>query len=204
MIKSEKSLGVALSKLKGFDMPEARLEQYITPSEIAAKVLWYAYMNRDVEFKIIGDLGCGTGVLGIGCLLLNADHVYFLDTSSDALSIAEENYKKNKLKNGEFIEGDIDSFDKKVDVVIMNPPFGVQKEHADREFLEKALEVSKVVYSFHKIESENFINSFCKDNNAEAKKIFVFDFPLKATQSFHKKQVYKVSVGVWRIQKLDK
>tara|TARA_Y100000034_G_scaffold123166_1_gene169586 strand:- start:31 stop:639 length:609 start_codon:yes stop_codon:yes gene_type:complete len=202
LIKSEKQLGVKLSKLKGFEVPEARLEQYITPSEIAAKVLWYAYMNKDIEYHTVADLGCGTGVLGIGCLLLNCDKVSFVDISSEALEVAKDNYKG--LENGEFLNLDVHEFKEKVETVVMNPPFGVQREHADREFLEKALEIGNVVYSFHKIESQSFIDAFCKDNNAEAKKIFIFEFPLKATQKFHKKKLYKVEVGVWRIQKINK
>lgn len=195
----QNKLAIELSKLKGFEEAKVNLEQYQTPSDIAAKVLWWAYMQGDVEGKIIADFGCGNGILGIGCLLLNAKKVYFIDKD---VRLAKENYKG--FNRGIFFEDDIKKFNKKVDVVIENPPFGVQKEHADREFLVKALEVAETIYSFHKIESENFINKFCKDNNAKAKKIFVFNFPLKKTQKFHKKELYKVKVGVWIIRKINK
>lgn len=198
---SENKLAIKISKLRGFESPNVLLEQYVTPSDIAAKILWFAYMQGDIEGKIVADFGCGTGILGIGALLLEAKRVYFVDIDGDVLEIAKDNYNKLKLEGGEFLNVDIVGFDKEIDCVIQNPPFGVKKMHADREFLEKALEVSKVIYSFHKIESEGFINKFCCDNNAEAKKIFIFDFPLKATQKYHKKEVYKVKIGVWRIIK---
>ncbi len=198
---SQNELAIKLSKLKSFEKSDVFLEQYQTPSEITAKVLWWAYMQGDIENKVIADFGCGNGILGIGALLLNAKKMYFVDKSKEAIRIAKENYKDLNLKNGMFFNKNINEFNKKVDIVIENPPFGVQKVHADKIFLEKALEISEVVYSFHKIESNKFINAFCKDNNSKAEKIFVFDFPLKATQKFHKKRVYKVKVGVWRINR---
>ena len=193
---SQNKLAIELSKLKELSKNNVSLEQYQTPSDIAAKVLWWAYMQGDIEGKIIADFGCGNGILGIGCLLLNAKEVYFVD---EDIKLAKENSKK-----GIFFEKNVKKFNKKVDVVVQNPPFGVQREHADREFLKKAFDVSEIIYSFHKIESENFINKFCKDNNFIAKKIFVFDFPLKRTQKFHKQELYKVKVGVWEIRKINK
>ena len=67
-----------MSKLKAFIHPKVKQEQYTTDSEPAAEVLHSAYMNHDIKNKIIADLGCGTGILGIGCLLLEAGFVYFL------------------------------------------------------------------------------------------------------------------------------
>src|SRR3989344_2668581 len=197
---SQNKLAIILSRLKELEKKDVFLEQYQTNSEIAARVLWWAYMQGDIENKVIADFGCGNGVFGIGSLLLDARKVYFIDKSKEAIKISKENYKG--LKNGVFVNKNVKDFNEKVDVVIENPPFGVQKEHADREFLEQAFKISDIIYSFHKIESEKFIDSFCRDNNFIAKKIFVFDFPLKKTQKFHKKELYKVKVGVWRLNRL--
>ena len=79
MFKSKKELEVYLSKLKQLESLNIKLEQYSTPSDIAANILWIAYMNSDIKDKVIGDLGCGNGVLGVGALLLEAKKVYFLD-----------------------------------------------------------------------------------------------------------------------------
>lgn len=198
---SQNKLAIILSKLKFLEKTDIFLEQYQTSSDIAAKVLWWAYMQRDIENKLIADFGCGNGILGIGCLLLNARKVYFIDKDKKAIKITKKNCEELKLENGIFYNKNVKGFNKTVDVVVQNPPFGVQREHADREFLEQAMKISNTIYSFHKIESEKFIEAFCKDNNFMAKKIFVFDFPLKKTQEFHKKEVYKVKVGVWRINR---
>ncbi len=55
---------------------------------------------------------------------------------------------------------DIDDFRENADTVIQNPPFGAQKAHrkdADRKFVEKALQVAPVVYSFHLAKTEEFL-----------------------------------------------
>ena len=154
---NQNKLAIFLSKLKELEKTSVSLEQYQTNSDIAAKILWWAYMQNDIKNKVIADFGCGNGVFGIGCLLLDANRVYFIDKDEEAIKVAKENYKG--LKNGIFLNKDIKDFNEKVDVVIENPPFGVQKEHADREFLEQAFKISDIIYSFHKIESEKFINS---------------------------------------------
>jgi len=197
MLSSKKELARILSSLKGFDEADVRLEQYKTDSEIAAELLWFLHMNNKLENKIIADLGCGNGILGIGCLLLNAKKVFFVDADDKILKIAKENYKKLKSENGMFFCCKVSDFDKEVDIVIENPPFGVKKKHADREFLDTAMKIRGMIYSFHKSESENFLRKYCK--GFEVKKLFEFDFVLRKTFKFHKKNKHYVKVGVFEI-----
>lgn len=200
-MNSKKQLAIYLSRLQSFENPSYRLEQYPTDSEIAAEVLWFADQLRDIENKKIADLGCGTGVLGIGCLLFNPEHVYFVDIDERALKKLRNNLQLMELDNYEIINSDITKFDKKVDVVIQNPPFGVKSEHADKLFLEKAFQISDVIYSFHKLTSEKFINAISKDNNFKITHFFKFEFPLKQTMSFHTSKIKKIEVGCWRLEK---
>lgn len=201
MITSKSKLAIILSRLRKFAKPDAIREQYITESEIAAEILWFAYMNNDIKGKVIADLGCGTGILGIGCLLLGAEKVYFADYDIEALEVAEENITALDLKNAVIMRADVSRFNKKVDTVVQNPPFGVRVLHADREFLEKAFEISDTVYSFHKIESRQFIENFSKTHKFKPTHFFQFDFSLKATLNFHRKKVHHVLVGCWRIER---
>jgi len=90
-IGSKKALEVALSRLEGFHTGKVSAEQYTTPSSIAAEVLWKAYMEGYIEGKRVLDLGCGTGILGIGALLLGAERAYMADNSPEALSICKKN-----------------------------------------------------------------------------------------------------------------
>lgn len=201
---SRSSLAIVLSTIKGFSRPKVRVEQYMTDSEIGATVLWDAYMKGDIKGKVIADLGCGSGILGIGCIILGASKVYFVESESSAIKVAKENVE-NMESGGlsEFFLGDVSDFNERVDTVIMNPPFGVKSEHSDRKFLEKAFEISNVVYSFHKSETKDFIERFAKDNNFDIKQVIELEFPLKATMGFHKKRVEKINVSCFRFVKRD-
>ncbi|MEM4397769.1 MAG: METTL5 family protein [Candidatus Woesearchaeota archaeon] len=201
-IVSKKQLAVLLSRLKAFEKPSFRLEQYSTDSEIAAEVIWNAYQLGDLDNKVIADLGCGTGILGIGCLFMKPKKVYFVDIDERQLKNLDNNLKLMALKNYEIVLTDVNKFNQKVDLVIQNPPFGTKKEHADKIFLEKAFQISNVIYSFHKIESKRFIEAISKDHNFLITNYFEFDFPLKNTMDFHEKKVKKIKVGCWRFEKL--
>ena len=61
-IRSKSGLAIVLSKLKTFEKPKVRVEQYSMDSEIAAEVLWNGLYRGDIQ-KVIVDLGCGTGML---------------------------------------------------------------------------------------------------------------------------------------------
>ena len=204
-VGSKKALAVLLSGLEGFRSPEVRVEQYSTDPEIAAEVLWQAYMKGDIG-KVSVDLGSGPGMLGIGLLALGAQKVYFVDFDQKVMEIAKGNMAKVKSEynlTGEavFLWQDVHGFNQQVDLVVMNPPFGVKVRHADREFLKKAFEVGKVVYSFHKTESKKFLASFAKDNNFKITDVFDFNFPLKATMRFHSKRIKRISVSCFRFEK---
>ncbi|MBN2422344.1 methyltransferase [Candidatus Woesearchaeota archaeon] len=202
MCSSKKQLAVVLSKLKCFNLPSVKSEQYSTDPEIAAEVIWSAYLQGEIENKLIADLGCGTGILGIGCLLLNAKKVFFVDKEENAINILKENLVNSGIENRfRILNKDISEFNKKVYLVIQNPPFGVKQKHADRVFLEKAFSVADVIYSFHKIESKRFIEAISKDSGFRIMNFFEFDFPLKQTMKFHKKKIQRIKVGCWKFVK---
>jgi len=203
---NQKILAKILSYLKPFARQNIWLEQYSTDSEIAAAALWFAHMHGDIDNKIIADLGSGTGILGLGALALNAKKAYLVEKDNDALRIARNNKKviesilKKDVK-AEFDSSDVSDFNKKVDTVIQNPPFGVKQEHNDRQFLSKAMDAADVVYSFHKIESKSFIAGFAAERHFTVKNIVDMGMPLKATLPHHKKKVHIVMVALWRLVK---
>jgi putative methylase len=194
---NKKSLAMKLSRLKQIENNSAELEQYQTPSEVAADILWQAYLAGDVEGKVVADLGCGNGVFGIGAYLLGAEKVYFVDVDEELLKIAKENSSE-----GEFVKGDVSSFSERVDTVIMNPPFGVQNRKADKPFLEKAMTIADNVYSLHKIESEQFISSVVLDYDFEVVSVTSLRFLIKKVYEFHKKEKHYVDVGLWHLRKV--
>ncbi len=209
MINSKSKLAVLLSKLGVFEAPKLKSEQYTTDSEIAADVLWQAYYLGDITNRIITDLGSGTGILGLGALLLGAKKVFFIENDKDSIKIAKENLafieKGTETKLSEkaiFLNQDINNFNDKVDAVIQNPPFGTKQKHADKIFLEKAFSLAKVIYSFHKLETERFVNKISEDYGFEITHLWKFDFPIKATYDFHKKKIQRIKVGCWRMKKI--
>lgn len=205
----KKDLAILLSGLRPLSVPNVELEQYLTDSEIAADVLWDAFLRGDVERNVIADFGCGNGILGIGALLLGARKVYFVDVDKRAIALAKENLRfvqectgKNYVAS--FFLQDITAFSHRVDVVLQNPPFGVQQEHADKLFLEQAMIVADVVYTIHKVESKTFIASLARDHGFRVTFFTKTLFPLKKTQAFHTQKIYKVPVGIWRLERYRK
>lgn len=205
----KKDLEIVLSGLETFEKQHLDLEQYQTESHIAADLLWYAFMSGDIDKKVVADLGCGNGVFGIGALLLGAKKVLFLDVDGGAVKVARANVlaveriigkKLNKL----FSHSDVNKFGTKVDTVIQNPPFGVRKTHADKPFLLRAMRHSSRIYSFHKLDTARFVESFVKEEGWGVRLIKKYKFPLrmgrkdvKKGYSFWKKNVHYVDVGVW-------
>jgi putative methylase len=205
-IGSKSKLAVVLSKLKGFDKPKVKEEQYMTDSEIAADILWNAFMDGYIGDKTIADLGSGTGILGIGALLLGAKKVFFVEHDPEVMAVSKENYQNivEKLgKQGEavFVPSDVKKFKTKVDVVIENPPFGTKGKHADRDFLVEAMNIAPVIYSIHKKTSKMFLEAFSADNSFYVSKYKDYDMPLKATMAFHKKRIQRIKVGMWKLKK---
>ncbi len=199
MISSKQQLAVQLSKLKGFPSPRPSLEQYTIPSEIAAAVLWEAYMWGDITGKVIADFGAGTGILGIGAVLLGAKEVHMVEVDKEAIEVLKKNAED--IKNIHIHPTPVQEFTMPVNTVIQNPPFGVQKEHADKIFLEKAFSVAKVVYSFHKEESASFLQAITRDHHFHITHHWSFEWPLKATMHFHEKKKHIIKVGAWRMEK---
>src|SRR3989338_11601347 len=96
MIITKSRLAIILSKLRQFENPKFLDEQYTTDSEIAAMVLWNAYMSGNIKGKTIAYLGAGTGILGIGALLLGAKKVFFVEKDENAVKILKENLEGTK------------------------------------------------------------------------------------------------------------
>lgn len=202
----KKKLAVLLSKLKTFEKPALKLEQYSLDSEVAASILWFAYLNNDVKNKTIADLGCGTGILGLGALALGAKKLFFVDIDKSSLTIAKQNLKflekELKIKSKAiFLNQHIEEFKRKTDTVLQNPPFGIREKHKDKLFLTIAMKSAPVIYSLHKIESANFIEKFTAENNFKVEKLLKFNLPLKKTLKFHRKKIYFVRVGYWKLVK---
>ncbi len=201
---NRKTLAIELSKLKKLASFNPYLEQYQTDSEIAAEMLWIAYMNGDINNKTIADFGSGNGILGIGALILGAKKVFFIEIDKKSIDLLKSNLNSNPNFNEndyEVLNIDIKDFKKHVDTVVENPPFGVQKVHSDKIFLETAFKYSEKVYSLHKIESIDFIKDLSEEFDFDVNSVLNMKFIIKKSMHFHKKEKYPVDIGLWIISK---
>lgn len=190
-----KELEMTLQRVKGFDRPRADLEQYPTPATIASEMVFLAYANGDIEGRTVLDLGCGTGMLCIGASLLGASRAIGVELDENAIKIARENAEMLGVEI-EILQGDVSSFEGKVDTVVQNPPFGSQNRNADRPFLEKAMSSADVVYSLHMSETLDFLARYASERGfaVEFQKRFKFDIP--HTFAFHRKSSMSFDVSL--------
>ena len=204
-IRKKKQLEMAIQSIPPHPNPKVELEQYSTPAIIAADLLWNAYSLGDIENSEIIDLGCGTGILSIGSLLLGAKKVTGVDIDEESLAIARLN---SENLNIEFVCCDISDFNcfDNCDVVIQNPPFGSQKKSergADLKFIDKAKECSpRVIYSFHMASTEKFIIDYFEKSGFVVTHIFRYKFILPKIYDFHTKESKEVDVIVIRAENI--
>ena len=203
-IRSKKDLTVELSKLKKIDRPSLELEQYSTLPNLAAEWVWSMALKGEVAGKVILDAGCGSGILGLGLLLMGAKKVFFIDKDQPAMAICRENYahlgQNYEISKAEFIISDITLFDSTTDIVVQNPPFGTKLEHADRKFLVKAFQTAPIVYSLHKYSTAQFVAALAHDYHFKITDLWRWEFPILAAFKFHEKPVKNIDVGLWRME----
>jgi putative methylase len=199
---SKKELEILLERCESFKNPKADLEQYVTPSSIAADLLNLAALKGDIAGKKIFDLGCGTGRLAIGASLLDAKEVWGFDLDCFPLEIAKENSEKLKAPV-KWQCLDISLLEDTCDTVIQNPPFGVKNKGADRLFLKTALRLGKVIYTMHKTTTRDFVQNYIKKRDGSITDLAAVEFTLPHSYSYHKKRIKRIEVDIYRIERRD-
>ncbi|MDY6779264.1 MAG: METTL5 family protein [Halobacteria archaeon] len=200
-----KNLEILLERLEGFSDPEPGREQYSTPPETASHILHTAALNRDLD-GVVFDLGCGTGVLGVGSAVLGSRVVGF-DVDRDVLRTARRNARdtgvgaRTDWVRADVTELPVSDFDGWDVTVVMNPPFGAQKDNegADRDFLEVASEVADTVYTVHNSGSRGFVESFVDDLGGEVTHAFEAEIGLPRSFEFHDEELREIDVEVYRL-----
>jgi putative methylase len=194
----------ALEGVEGFTAPSPRLEQYQTPASLAARLLFHASLRGDIREKRVCDLGCGTGILSIGAALLGAASVTGIEGDPKALVVARRN-AENFGTFITFLSGDIsdpDLVDRigACDTVVMNPPFGAQKAHADRPFIDTGLVLAPVIYGIFNAGSRHFLERYLEGRGI-IEEIVGGLLPIRRTFSFHRKDVREIPVEIMVIRR---
>ena len=193
-----------ISKIESHPTPQAYLEQYTISSRVAAEILFVAtYVYNDVIDKSVVDLGCGTGRFAIGAALLGARETFGIDVDKVAVNVARKNAETLISKEkAHWIIADIDVMQGTFDTVLQNPPFGVQKRMADRNFIMKSLELGRRIYSLHKGGESNreFIKRFIEKHGGRVTSIFPMKMDIPKMFEFHTKTKHGVQVDLYRIE----
>ena len=186
-----------LEKVRRFERPFSKLEQYVTPPRLAAKLLYLAYMKGDIEGKKVVDLGCGTGILAIGSALLGGVTTG-VDVDNQALEVARINAREFEV-DITWINCSVEEFQGDFDTVIMNPPFGGQRKGQDRPFLKRAFLLGSTVYMIQNAVSERFVRAFSAPNLITDS--MRLKFPIAHTFKFHKKEITYIDVILFRMER---
>lgn len=184
---SKGSLARSLSRLERFADPKLELEQYATPGEVAAELVWTATMAGDIDGKRVVDLGAGTGVLGIGALECGARHVTFVEVDPDAIAVLERNLEPYDPAAFLIVTIDATDFDGSFDTCIMNPPFGAQRRHADTAFLDSALRLCDRAYSIHNANARTYLERYAQEHGLRFSALALRAFRIPASFAHHRK-----------------
>jgi len=200
---TKKKLEIFLEQLPRMEKTDAAREQYMTPAAIAADMVFLAYADGNVVGMDIIDLGCGTGILGIGAALGGAANVLAVDCEARFLGQGRE-FAREKGLDVSFLCADVETLcltPKTQEMVsIQNPPFGAQfaGRGMDQVFLKKAFSLSAAVYSLHKLETGEFLKKLGAVHGFETELLNSYAFPLPHQFHFHRKEKAFTSVGLFR------
>ncbi|CAL8465943.1 g5479 [Coccomyxa elongata] len=197
-----------MQDINTFRAPKIELEQYPTGPEIASRMLFTIQSVHDeFEGQTVVDLGCGTGMLGIGAALLGSSHVIGVDIDSDALETAQGNLESFEDVQMELLQCDIMKLERQprlqADTVITNPPFGTRRKGADLDFLRAAFRISRgAVYSLHKSSTRAHVQRVAERelSAAAAEVIAQLRYDLPASYAFHRERSKDIEVDLWRFE----
>jgi len=184
-------LAMALSSLPPHPQMDVELEQYATEGDFAAR--WIAEIvqigDLDSQTRVV-DLGAGNGILGIGCSIAGAASV---------LLIEKDERCHHVFPDVEWFIGDVSEWKgDNVDLVIMNPPWGVQTSKADRPFLDTAFcSEASVVYLLHSANAKH-IETIAKSHDWHGEIILSGNFRIPALYDHHSAKSGGTDVSIWR------
>ncbi|RJU97269.1 MAG: hypothetical protein DWC10_04910 [Candidatus Poseidoniales archaeon] len=189
-----KHLAMALSKLVPHPQTDVNLEQYATEGDLAAYWMMAVDQLDHVEGKTVADLGAGNGILGIACLLLGAERVVFVECHQATLEALRSNLAsldQDFQSKAEVVEARVGVDEVALDgveVVVMNPPWGVQQGKADRPFLEAALGSEATAVHLLHSDHATHLEAFGHHLGWAVETVMRTEFRLPATYAHHQQR----------------
>lgn len=196
-IRRRADLVRVLESLRGFSAPDAKLEQVETPTEPAVDLLTEALSREDLQDRTVLDLGTGTGRLAIGAALLGARSVVGVESDTAALEVARSNARATGAEVL-WVHSDVSGYDTAAETVLLNPPFGAQRAHADRPFWTAAFDLARRgIYAFSLADSRTFIARLAVARAARIETTRPIPWELPATFPHHRKPRVPLPVDLW-------
>eukprot|EP01116_Phalansterium_solitarium_P021485 TRINITY_DN6692_c0_g1_i2.p2 TRINITY_DN6692_c0_g1~~TRINITY_DN6692_c0_g1_i2.p2 ORF type:complete len:137 (-),score=13.45 TRINITY_DN6692_c0_g1_i2:308-718(-) len=103
-----KELEGHLQQVAVFKKPSVSLEQYPTSPHIASHMLYTIdTVYEEIEDRVILDLGCGCGMLGIAACILGSAQTIGVDIDTAALDVARSNCAELDV-DVDLVQADVD------------------------------------------------------------------------------------------------
>lgn len=202
-LASRRQLAIQLERVKGFDHPEERLEQYTIDAEAAADLLWMMKSeNPELPSRVVLDLGCGTGILALGAAMLGAALAVGVDVDSSALEKARQSARElGVASQTDWVRARVPMVSLRADLVVQNPPFGVKRRGSDRAFLEAALQSGKIAYSVHfaALSGREYLQRFIEQHGGNLSSIIPITVKIRHTLPQHRKRLHEVRAEIYKI-----
>jgi putative methylase len=138
--------------------------------------------------------------LAVGAALLGAGPVTGIEVDAALVSIARAAARAAKT-TVEFRVSDVAQWTRPADVVVMNPPFGAQRRHADRPFWDRAFSLARrSVGAFASSASRTFIARLALDRGAHVVEVEPVRWDLPWTFPHHRAATVRLAVDRWVIE----
>ncbi len=189
-----------LARVPPLERPRADLEQVESPPDAAAELLFDALAAGDLDGRSVLDLGSGTGRLAIGARLLGAARATGVEIDPRATEAARRAAEEAGVEV-DFRTADVGASATAADTVLMNPPFGAQRAHADRPFWDAAFRLARrSVYAFSLADSRTFIARRAVAANAHVLSSRPVAWELPRSFPHHTRRRVAVAVDLWAIR----
>ena len=212
-----------MARTASFSEPRIELEQYPTPSDVAAQLCHLAAMRGDLAGSVV-DLGAGTGRLALAAACHAPERVAGIEVDAAALRVARTNETRVEppvpvswvrgdatrppLSRAAFASAeqagaasDEPAGAASGVTVVANPPFGAQDGNrgADRAFLATAAELGGVSYTIHNGGSRSFVESFAADEGGRVTDAFGVELALANTFAHQTDERRTIDAEAYRI-----
>ena len=141
-------------------------------------------------------------------MFLGASKVTLIEADEQAVEVALKNIQRAEDKTGgsaraihAMVGKDTIELDEAIDVVVMNPPWGVQTTRADRRLLDFAFSLgAESVHILHSAKAKH-VQAIASDHGYQGEIMLETEFRLPPTYAHHSKGKASTAVRCWRFHR---